>query len=112
MNYVWGIVAAVFVGALYLGGVAIYSFTDKLAEQSEQAGMQRVIAMRLKEENAGLSEDLKTVLFEIQESQKMMRDLANVDDKTEVGPTGTVFLDGVRSAGPRGPLPTRKPSGK
>lgn len=112
MQYVWGIFAAVFVGALYLGGVAINSFTTKLAENSEALGMERVIKMQLKEENTGLSEDLKTVLFEIQESQKMMRDLANVDDKTEVGPAGTVFLDGVRSAGPRDPLPTRKPSGK
>lgn len=96
----------------YLGGIAIKNFSEKIASDAEQLGVQKTIAKKLEAENASLSGDLKAVLAEINESQRMMRELANVDDKTEVGPSGTIFLDGVRSEGPRGPIPARKPAGQ
>lgn len=91
------------------GGFAIKYMIDNALENARQDGMKTIITVRQETENDFLRGALRDTLEEIQQSQAMMKELAGYDDKSEVGITGTAFLDRMRG-GAGTPLPPRRPA--
>jgi hypothetical protein len=105
----YAIVVFLIAGTAYAAKTSLAHLIDNYGDLREALGMEKGLNSQLKAENFALSVAQKALLEEIQQNQNMMRELANVEDKSEVGDSGTVFLDSVRGPAAKRPIPPRKP---